>query len=337
MLCGRNPFLKFRAESSQFQTRLIPVALKGLVVSPEGTPLPGVSVTCASGEPAEIQFEKGTLHPRGPRNKVVLTDAEGKFNISSPPEYATIVVAAGTNGFGFAPIEQVRTNGFLVFKEFGRIEGTLKIAGVPAANHELVFSLLKPVIEMDFNEYKTETDDQGHFAIEHVPAGEGSLFRLAKLSPSGWSYSQRIPVTVDPGKTTQVTLGDSGAVLEGRVRFETPPLDAEDYAISGRLSSEALKVQEFGSFDLAQSSIASPEWKQRMPRRDYFSAVVNTDGSIQFDSVPPGTYTLEVTARNNHGHPWTSPYVMRSQQTIEVPEMATPYFPIAIGEIILKP
>ena len=144
-------------------------------------------------------------------------------------------------------------------------------------------------------------------------------------------------MTIEPGKTTQVTLGDSGAVLQGTVRFETPPEDVEAYTITGRLSSEAPKVSEFGSFDLTQSSIVSPEWKQQMTRRNYFSAAMNTDGSLQFDSIPPGTYTLEVTARNAHGHPWTSPYVMQNRQTIVVPDFANPYFPITIGEIVLSP
>jgi len=327
------------------QSEIIPItlppnpssALKGLVVSSEGRPLPGVSVTCASGDPgAGIQFEKGILRSWLPQNKIVLTDAQGKFTIAAPPEYATTVVAAGSNGFGTAPIDQVRTNGFLVFKEFGRIAGTLKIAGEPAANHELLFSLPNSAIQMNFEDYKSETDGQGHFAIENVPAGEGALARLIKIPPSGWLHSHDISVTVEPGKTTQVTLGDSGAVLQGTVRFETPPAEAEAYTITGRLSSEVNKVPEFGSFDLAQSSIVSPEWKQQMTRRNCFSAAMNTDGSIQFDSIPPGTYTLEVTAIKPE-ESWRSPYLMQNRQTIVVPDLVNPYFPITIGEIVLNP
>jgi hypothetical protein len=134
-------------------------------------------------------------------------------------------------GFALAPIQQVRDSGRLVLQAFGRIEGTFTIGGQPVAGHEFMFSMMKSGISLDFGTYKATTDEAGRFNINQVPAGEGQIVRLIKTTPNSWMHSHSTDVIVEPGKTTQVTLGDSGAVLKGHVSFETPLPDDEKLTI----------------------------------------------------------------------------------------------------------
>src|SRR5436305_1770433 len=113
----------------------------------------------------------------------------------------------------------------------------------------------------DFETYKTTTDDQGHFTMERIPPGDGSIARLIKPSPNMWLYSQNKPVTVQSGQTTQVTLGDSGAVLRGSVRFESPTTNGERLTLIGRVSGARPNLSAFTSMAEARAYIDSPEWQ----------------------------------------------------------------------------
>jgi Carboxypeptidase regulatory-like domain len=331
-------FPKSESGIIQLTFRLKPgSALKGVVISSAGAPLPGITVACTSGDSgSSIQLQNGILRSWNLQTKVARTDAEGKFTLGSPPENASTVVAAGPAGFAAAPSEQVRASGVLVLQEFGRIEGTLKIGGAPAADQDLLFSLSAIGINMDFNSYKSTTDQQGHFVIEKVPAGEGSLVRLVKTSANSWTHSHQTPVLVEPGKTTQITLGDSGAVIKGSVRFETPPVDGEALTISGNLSSAMLKMPPFSSPEEARAYMNSPEWKAQIQERKSFALAANADGSFTLDSIPPGTYTLDISATKSGDQAWRNPSVAQSRTTVTIPETSNPYNPISIGEIVLK-
>jgi hypothetical protein len=143
---------------------------------------------------------------------------------------------------------------------------------------------------------------------------------------------------VEPGQTTQVALGDSGAVLQGRVRFETPPDDKDQLTLSGMLNTQMPeRPQNFASPDEARAFFDSPEWKARMKQAKHFAVAIGADGAWALDSVPPGVYTLIVTASKPSTEPWSSPPLARGQTTVTVSEGASFATPIATGELVLKP
>ena len=61
------------------------------------------------------------------------------------------------------------------------------------------------------------------------------------------------------------------------------------------------------------------------------------DGALSLDSIPPGEYTLSVSANKPGNQPWQQQAVASASITITVPASASPYAPIAISDIILKP
>jgi hypothetical protein len=269
-------------------------------------------------------------------SKVCTTDANGRFSVNAPPDTGGLVVAAGDLGFASASVDQVRANPTLVLQLWGRIEGTLKIGGQPGAGRDLLLDLKLPGISTDWNNYKRTTDDQGAFTFEKVPPGQVSIVRLIQSSPNSWQHSNPKSVLVEAGKTTPVALGDTGAVLKGHVRFETPPADGQSLNVSGNLSSPMPSTPSFNSSAEAQAFFNTPEWKAAVMEHPNFAVVAGADGTFTIDSVPPGTYWLNLSARKASSQPWKEKTLAEGRTSITVPDDANPLSPIDIGEIVLQ-
>jgi hypothetical protein len=311
-------------------------ALQGVVITPDGLPAPGVFVAIVQGRSgaANVTLQRGSLRDYSSQVKTATTDETGRFQIPSPPEDA-LVVAAADPGFGSAPLAQVRAQGSLVLQPYGRIEGVMRIGGEPASGKELLFQL--PGI-ITASSYMVTTDDQGRFTFDQVPPGKCAIVRRVMTTPKSWTYSHSTDVMVEPGKTTRVTLGNTGAVLRGTVRFETPPTDTQDVTISGRLSQPDLQTLPGLSPEEMNDLVQSPEWRSQVQNQKRYAALVGPDGSLVLDSIPPGNYTLSVTATKsgNPMHP-IGTLIAQGQTTVTIPAEANPATPIDVGEIILEP
>ncbi len=322
----------------QMVVRLKPSAgLSGVVLAPDGSPAPGVNVAVSRDTMRSyIQLTGGHLRSYDSHGQIATTDAEGHFNIPSAPDDGT-VVAAGEPGFARAPLAEVRSSGTITLQPWGRIEGTLKIGGQPGVGKDLLFNLSIPGISTDFNAYKTTTDDQGHFTMEKIPPGDGAIVRLIQNSPNSWTHSDSTPVTVKPGETTQVTLGDNGAVLVGRIRFDNPPTNDVELSYGGSLSGAMPQMPNFNSPAEAQAYYKTPEYQALMRLHKNYAIEMKPDGSFMVDDVAPGVYTLNVSARVNGDDSWMQPPLARGSTTVTVPDSFSPASPIDIGEVVLVP
>lgn len=322
----------------QMVVRLKPAAgLSGVVLAPDGSPAPGVNVA-VSGDPmrSNVQLSNGRLRSYDSRSRIATTDADGKFNIPSVPDDGT-VVAAGDPGFARAPLAEVRSTGIITLQLWGRIEGTLKSRGQPAAGKDLLFNLSIPGISTDFNGYKSTTDDQGQFTMEKVPPGDGAIVRLISTSPNSWSWSDSTPVTVKSGETTQVTLGDNGTTLVGRVQYNNPPTNDVALTYQGNLSGQMPPMPHFNSPTEAQTYFKTPEYQALMRLHKNYAVEMSPDGSFSVEDVVPGTYTLHFFVRINNGNPWAQPPLAQGSTTITVPDAFSPTTPIDIGDVVLVP
>jgi protocatechuate 3,4-dioxygenase beta subunit len=318
--------------------RLKPSAgVSGIVLAPDGTPAAGITVAFAAGNPpSRIQLTGGRLRSFDARSAIATTDADGHFRISSAPDDGN-VVAAGEPGFGQAPVGEVRNSGILRLQAWGRIEGTLKSGGQPAAGKDVLFSLSQSGIMTDFNGYKATTDDQGQFTMENVPPGDGSIVRLIRTSPNSWSHSDSTPVTVQPGQTTQVTIGGNGAMLVGRIRFDNPPTNAAALNFEGNLSGQMPPQPVFNSSEEARAFHSSPEWIALVKTRKNYSLEMKPDGSFIVDNVAPGTYSLNVFARIGGQLSFRNPMLGSGSTPVNVPDTFDPAVPIDIGEVVVSP
>lgn len=322
----------------QLVVRLQPSAgLSGVVLGPDGAPAPGVNVAIASESPrTSIQLAGGHLRSYDSHTKMATTDANGQFTIASAPDAGT-VVAAGDPGFAQVPLAQVRNNSTITLQAWGRVEGSLKIGGQPGVGKDLLFNVDIPGLGMDFNGCKTTTDDQGQFMFAKVPPGEDAIVRLISTSPNSWTWSDSTSVTVQPGETTQITLGDNGVLLAGTVRLETPSTNGENLNIVGNLSGQMPAAPAFNSSADARAFYQSPEWRALTKQVKHYAVEVNPDGTFTVENVLPGTYALNFSAWTGTARQWEHPPVAQGVTTITVPDSFSPTSPINIGEVVLQP
>lgn len=325
----------------QVTLRLKPSAsIRGVLVNAQGQPVAGGTVALTKESTmggGQLQLRKGKLRTYSNGEKVVTTDADGKFSLGSPPETGGLVIAAAESGFARATVEEVRNSGRLVLQEFGRIEGTIRIAGSPSAGQEFMFSLMSIGVSPDWDSYRTVSDASGKFAFDKIPPGEGQVVRLIKTSPNSWMHSHNTTVTIEAGKTAQVNFGDDGAVIKGQVRMEVPPGEGEAITYGGNLNTKTEFNRSFATPEEANAFYKSEAWKEEMKRRKYYGVAVNADGSFTLDSIPPGEYTLTISANKPGRNPWEGTPIATGNMTITVPEKASPYAPIGISDLILKP
>jgi hypothetical protein len=312
-------------------------ALHGVLVTPDGAPVAGATVAIGSGMPGGVLIlRNGRLEHPGRQGQVVISGAAGEFILPSPPETGT-VIAAQEEGFGSAPVQQVRDSGRLVLQAFGRIEGTYTRNGQPVAGQEFTVSMRDPPITLDWGKTKAATDENGHFAFDRLPPGTGQVIRLEKTSANSWSHSYGADVTILPGQTTQVALGDSGATLKGRMRFESPPAEGEKLSLQGRLSTALPPLPGGMTAEERSAYYQTPEGKARIRQVKTFVVNIADDGSWNADSVPPGTYWINVTAWKAGAQPRENSPVATASAQVVVPQGATPQTQIAVDEVVLRP
>jgi len=316
-------------------------SIRGVLVNSQGQPVPGatVALTRENSFGGQLRLLKGKLGTYGNGEKIAITDAEGKFTLGSPPETGGMVIAAAESGFARATAEEVRNSGRLVLQDFGRIEGTIKVAGSPSAGHEFLFSLMNIGLQSDWQTSRTISDSDGKFVFEKVPPGEGQVVRLIKSSPNSWMHSHQTTVNIEPGKTAHVSFGEEGAVIKGQVRLEVPPGEGESLSFNGSLNTRTEFNRSFATPEEATAFYKSDAWKEERKRMKYYAVAVGADGSFSLDSIPPGEYNLNVTATKPKpgSDSWNTIPVASGNTTITVPENASPYAPIGISDLILKP
>ncbi|MGE3312372.1 MAG: M56 family metallopeptidase [Limisphaerales bacterium] len=315
--------------------------LRSLVVDEAGRPVAGASVVVAggAGHPRNlyraIAFRSGRFQAQS-REDVVTTQDDGRFVLPSPPLDGW-VYAANEAGFASLPIAAVRAGERLVLRPYGRIEGNLTVLGQPVAGEEFLLGLSAAGLQADFNLHRQTTDAQGRFVLEQVPPGNVGVIRLIQSGPRSWNHGRETPVRVEAGQTARVTLGDSGAVVKGRVSLENPPA-GDEWHMTGYLRTRNPVVPgPFTSQEEAEAFFKSPEWTRHMETQKHYPVKVRADGTLLLDSVAPGAYSLTITAEVPTDQPWNSKTVATGTTEVTVPSETDPLTPLEIGELVLKP
>jgi hypothetical protein len=179
-------------------------------------------------------------------------------------------------------------------------------------------------------------DDQGQFTMEKIPPGEGAIVRLIQTAPNSWTHSDSTAVTIKSGETTQVSLGDNGAVLVGRIRMDVQTTNDATLNYQGYLSGQMPQQPSFNSPDEAQAYYKSAEWQALMKLHKQYSIELKADGSFTVDNVVPGIYSLNISARVGGSRQWEHPPLAQGNTSVTVPDSFSPTTPIDVGEVELK-
>ncbi|MBL9129179.1 MAG: carboxypeptidase regulatory-like domain-containing protein [Verrucomicrobiales bacterium] len=315
--------------------------LRGVVVDIAGRPVPAAHLAAVSAPDGlgHVRTSQPTLIAGRLTNRreesVVSSDHEGRFMVPAPPT-AGRIVAASAAGFASVPVEAARqAGGKIVLQPYGRIEGSLTVLGRPVAGDEFLLLLSDLGVETDFQTQRAASDGQGRFVFENVPPGDIVVVRLVKTTANSWAYGAHIRVSVPAGGTAHLAIGDQGAVIRGRVRYEAPP-DAVDLVLAGELVNPMPKIPEGMTPAEMEAYVRSPAWSEAMKKHKRFPLKVNADGTLQLDSVPPGSYTLTVNATVPGAQQFTETTLATGSIPVIISEGVSPTEAIEVGEIPLK-
>ena len=296
-------------------------AIRGVVRSPDGQPVPGAQVMLLAEHdqiqmhhPAQFQAEGSPIAGRAQ------TDAQGRFTFAPKLEMHN-VIASHALGFAEVSVDDLQSTEEIILQPWGRVEGVLRVGSQPVAEQAVRMENFYwrfggwPTLMIRL---EAKTDAVGCFVFEGVPPGErkmasGPRLRDGRMSASAINHEQ--PVVVKPGETTHVTLGGTGRTVTGRVSADgiTKPIDWQQddihiLTLKVGIPLEAVRPgrgdfatdPEYASAISACAERSRPFWlseagreAQRMQRT--YVLLFNPDGSFRVNDVPPGTYELSLT------------------------------------------
>ncbi len=300
--------------------------IKGRVLSPQVQPLKGVEVLLATGGPRRqwANIINGQS-PSWAGNVVVKTGPDGRFSLSKP---ASLFALLAVHKEGCAEIsqEQLATSPDIVLQPWGRIEGTLRIGSKLGSDKEVSFSRhtsrwpAEPV--MNYSS-AAKTGPDGKFVLTNIPPGLGWVGRSVRYRyPNHTTASHAVPVEVQPGQVTRVSIGGKGRPIEGQIRCPAG-IDPQQVVWMGlHISLRLGKTQtpegwqdmdndQKRAWDYAWRK--SSEGKRRWRARRNYSTMVRADGSFRIDDVPAGTYNLHARAYRKPAQPTRQHIYLRNR------------------------
>ncbi len=228
--------------------------IRGTVLTPDGKPAAGADVAMLTLGRQPPFFDNGRIRG-GEEPFVVKTDDKGAFqfaevdfeqerrfprNFSLGKSYDYILCFVHDTGFRRikqdAMQEILKTGKPITLEKWGRLEGTLEVNATPGAGETVVFSDFQ-FLDGDRRDNSNPwagfqydgviTDARGRFAIERIPAGEGTAYRAFSKKRPGWNasaYTSGTPVMIRPGETTKIQIGGGWPVI-GKLEFTAPNID----------------------------------------------------------------------------------------------------------------
>lgn len=308
----------------------------GLVQWPDGTPEAGAEVLTGGGG----NFNQGKVERAGDWSVIVKTDAEGKFSL--PPLENPFPMAV-FNARGFARVDR-DPEGPIILKPYGRMEGTLKVAGKPAAGQVVSLARLprfNPNVAVINQIAQTTTDPAGRFSFEMVIPDSHVLISAPIVGDlKTWTE-------VKPGETRQVILDLEGRPVVGKA-VAPDGVSEESWAgsqVSVNLRSDRPRVPprpENAPADWFETWVNSDEgraYEKAYANRSLRS--IQPDGSFRFDNVGPGEYRLAlyvwVGVLPGRGPSSGQPYSVEKSFQIAPLPVGSSAEPIDLGSLKLSP
>ena len=277
--------------------------ITGVVIGADSKPTEGAKV-CLSTPLEHLYLSNGDLS-RPEDTYVVKTGADGAF--SFPPE-ATSVLIAVLHDEGYAQVtpEQLYVSRRVRLQPWGQVKGRLVHDGKSVKNYQVRLSpirLYNPDSPLLSAQYYTRTDDEGRFVFDRVTPGSVVIKSdLGPWEPSELTSSQHIPLIVQPGRTYNVALNETGRTIVGKAVL--PPGRNREmtwgYGINYFIAlKEGIPVpkglrhfEDTWHRGWSETWTASREGQTYLDLLHKYFVKLNNDGTFHIEGVPPGKYQL---------------------------------------------
>jgi len=205
----------------RFDIRLRPIKPQLLMVyMPDGQPASGAEASIFGAgfeltvSPKSLRNEAGNVSSRAFTAKI-----DGWLQVPSYEEGVKIAIIHPSGVLLVDDISKLASQSVRL-QPWSRLEGFWRKAGVPVANQELMLSWADRFdqgLKLDYQSYRIQTDDQGHFVVPQIPAGTFQVMfpsGRGDFSPS-FGY-QNSKILIGPAETKEVTLDNSVASLPAK-------------------------------------------------------------------------------------------------------------------------
>ncbi|MDB5910750.1 MAG: resA 1 [Massilia sp.] len=307
-----SPDLKSRDDVVQFDARLKKGGgMEGSVLTPDGKPAVGADVVLIEKGAATV--ENGVLTRWAKTANVsTTTDAAGHFVLPSRTGPMKLMLFH-ESGWNIGRREANESLQKLPLRAWCRVEGVLMKGGEPWPGQTVSLRPTTgrgdPVIERQYFRYQTVTDSQGRFKIDRVVEGTSEIgVQFAVPMEDGrnrYEDTHRVPLNLKAGENkTGLQIGGTGRPVIAHV------IVGDELKAKGLIPADAqlTLVGPPGFVPPANWDSLSKEDKQRLrdahEQTDTYQqyarrvksivAPMKPDGSLRFEDVPAGQYTLHV-------------------------------------------
>lgn len=275
------------------------------VLAPNRQPVTDADVGLISPG-AQLRLLPGAFSRNSVGAALLRTDNAGHFNLPSDDTISRLVIACPA-GYGETTPEELKQTSTITLQPWGRIEGICLSGGKPAVGREYLLGLDSSkdddgnLISADFIAFKVTSDEQGKFVMPLVPPGKHCLVRLIReyaLTGGAWSHGNKTVVDVQPGTTTSVTLGGQGWTVKAGIEWPggAAPADLQQVVGAVHTPMPPIPAEIRSNADLFQQYVKTPEYEAQAGSMKSYPFVMNSEGKLVAEDVPPGNYELSAFA-----------------------------------------
>ncbi|HUR46245.1 MAG TPA: redoxin domain-containing protein, partial [Candidatus Saccharimonadales bacterium] len=304
--------------------------IEGVVELSDGTPAASAVVVLVEKDAYAYMDTPGTFRQGSSNGDFGRTDSKGHFEFS-PKLEPDFVLVSHEAGFAEVQTGKLEKEKKIVLQPWNSLKGVMKLGDQPSPN---TFVRLQ-------NNYgyagqagqrgsalslylKADPDESGNFFFEKVPPGERMLYAEYKFKESNngetpLSHGQFI--TAKPGSTNEAMIGGDGRKVTGYVKV----VGGEQGDVDWRR-------------DVHRLTRIGPDLQAQKKTDGNYVLVFETNGTFRVDNVPPGHYTLNITANDPEEEYYRNKPMGNLSQEVVVPDEkgASVNKPFDLGTLELK-
>jgi RNA polymerase sigma factor (sigma-70 family) len=332
---------------AQFEVLLQPAkATTVTVLLPDGRPAVQADVGLVMPQAGLELIPGGFSHQTVEGSALLMTDTSGSFQLP-PDQTISRVMIAHARGFAETTPAALLANPTIYLEPWGRLEGTFRAGGQPAANRDLLFGIGKAdfmSVHTSLDAYRVKTDQAGRFVFNQVPPGKRQVIQLVPNEGDGVkgsvTHQPVADVEIRPGETASVTIG-GGYAIKAVLRWPDglqPTANNRFFAYVQTAYPAALREALKTAMGDPAALVAlrqSPELQEYQQNARHFQAAVNGDHTISAEGIPPGDYILSVMVVSRPPAEQKATSSIGSETPFTVPA-DPPDGTIDLGEILLS-
>ena len=325
--------------------------ITGVVQTAGGAPAANATVLLVDNEETGYMDTPGQFRSGSSGGDFARTDLKGRFEFS-PKLEAEWILVSHEQGFAEVRAEKFQADGKIVIQPWARVKGVMRVGDKPEPDQTVRLQNRHDRYYEPGNRssglslyLKAEPDEAGNFVFEKVPPGRRQIYveyRFKERQYGETPLSHGLPLEVEPGATTNVTLGGIGRKVVGRVKvlggeasdvdwrrdvhkltLILPPEPGLQQPDMSKATTPEAQQQAWQEFNQRQREFwRTPAARARELAERTYVLVFDTNGGFRVDHVPSGKYTLSILANDPDEEYYRQRQIGSVNKQIEVPNVA---------------